>query len=297
MNPVSARKSLPKPWYKTGKIREHDQGLNFAGALDNFSENFSARGEYTKMEEAVHRSCAQLEDVMSVEHDMTDICLHVGKLVITDRIGGVLRPDAVKIVSHTVSTKSVEISTHYCLLQIEWVLSQAQKHNSGNSTPVSSKSFSAPVESFCNPCSLLPLMDFFAPVQKYRNYTGASTDFPSWEEWQILCQQYFLAVDPLAHVLSRDSFQARVAQSYRNIYCGYHVPASTKALVLAVCFTATLSLQSLQCQRDLGDSKADLVERFKTAAEAQLQKAKVLSTSDLETTQAAVIYMVRFPLG
>ena len=119
-----------------------------------------------------------------------------------------------------------------------------------------------------------------------------TTDLPTWNEWQLLCDQYFLAVDPLAHLLSRAAFERTAEYVYEGMWQGAPARDSIRALVLAVSFAAVVSLPFLECQRALGAGKTALVERYKSATEAQLRRSKVLKTSNLETIQAAVIYLV-----
>jgi len=65
-----------------------------------------------------------------------------------------------------------------------------------------------------------------------------------------------------------------------------------KAVILAVCFAAAISLPFLRSQISLGVAKSVLVERYKLATEHYLQKSDVLGTLEQEAMQAAIIYLV-----
>ncbi|KAI9722031.1 MAG: hypothetical protein M1812_001991 [Candelaria pacifica] len=116
--------------------------------------------------------------------------------------------------------------------------------------------------------------------------------FPTKHECQYLCRQYFSAVDPFVHLLSKFVFDLTVDTFYDQDLNGILASDQTKALILAVCFAAAVSLPFLQCQRYVGTAKSALVEKYKLATEHYLHRANVLSTSNLETMQAAVIYLV-----
>ncbi len=116
--------------------------------------------------------------------------------------------------------------------------------------------------------------------------------FPPQDECDFLHRQYFAAVDPLAHLLCKRDFDHTVGQVYEST-CHGMVSYSMKALILAVCFAAAISLPFQRSQISLGVAKSVLVERCKLAIEHYLQKPDVLGTLEQEAMQAAIIYLVQ----
>ena len=126
--------------------------------------------------------------------------------------------------------------------------------------------------------------------QEWGNY------FPSRTEIHILYHQYFAAVDPLAHVVHKPSFDQEsysLSASSQNMDSA---PAPFKALLLSICLAAAVSLSPTQSQLELGIAKQnELVAKLKLAAENALVKADYLKTDNLQTLQAFTIYMVPHP--
>ena len=123
--------------------------------------------------------------------------------------------------------------------------------------------------------------------QDWRNY------FPSRNEIHILYHQYFVAVDPLAHLVHKPSFDQEcysLSVSSQNLDL---TPAPFKALLLSMCLAAAVSLSPTQSQLELGIAKQnELVAKLKVAAENALVNVNYLNTDNLQTLQAFTIYMV-----
>ncbi|KAG7007284.1 hypothetical protein G7Y79_00010g027850 [Physcia stellaris] len=105
----------------------------------------------------------------------------------------------------------------------------------------------------------------------------------------ILCQHYFLAVNPMIYLLDENQFNATVIQYFQNPSSASH---STRALISAVCFAAAVSMPFLLVQQKLSIAKKVLVERLKHATEQSLQTVDLLNSVSLEVMQAAVIYLL-----
>ena len=117
--------------------------------------------------------------------------------------------------------------------------------------------------------------------------------FPSRNEIHILYHQYFVAVDPLAHLIHKPSFDQEcysLSVSSQNMDL---TPAPFKALLLSICLAAAVSLSPTQSQLELGIAKQnELVAKLKVATENALVNANYLKTDNLQTLQAFTIYMV-----
>lgn len=69
-------------------------------------------------------------------------------------------------------------------------------------------------------------------------------------------------------------------------------PASFKALILAICLAAAVSLPPMQAEEELGVRQQTLVGRFKIATEKALIDARFMSSVTMQTLQAFAIYLV-----
>lgn len=76
---------------------------------------------------------------------------------------------------------------------------------------------------------------------------------------------------------------------------GYEPQSSAQAVVFASWFSAAISMDEHVIHRELGFTKANLVDRMKVATELALSKADFLRTTKLQTLQAFVMYMVSRP--
>lgn len=115
-----------------------------------------------------------------------------------------------------------------------------------------------------------------------------SSLLPSENQSKILFRQYFLAVDPLAHILHKPSFRY-----YENcIQRGDHISEQDTALIASVCFAAAVSMVPLQVETQFGVSKQTLVDRLMAIAETALKAAKFMTTSRIKVLQAFTIYLV-----
>lgn len=123
-------------------------------------------------------------------------------------------------------------------------------------------------------------------------HPGAPIQVPSWPRWQILCEWYFIAVDPIAHLLSKCAFELTARYFHESILQRQSTRNSTKALVLAVSFASVASMSPSECRQTLGEEKKLLERYYQVAIEAQLQQADILRTTDPEVIRAAVIYLV-----
>lgn len=69
-------------------------------------------------------------------------------------------------------------------------------------------------------------------------------------------------------------------------------PASFKALLLAMCLAAAVSLPLMRTEEVLGVSQQILVDRLKIATEKALIDANFMSSVTIQTLQAFTIYLV-----
>jgi len=196
-----------------------------------------------------------------------DMCLQIGKLSVTQRIGGVFRPNVVQ--------------------ELEAVLLSKARSCSGSQGTRTDLLLSTPLVAWFK---RLPLANLLNPSDSTASIDGLY--FPTRSECEFLVTQYFIAVDPIAHLLYKPAFEQDLLEMFRGT--SSMVAESTRALILAVCFAAAVSLPLLRTQYSLGIAKAVLVDKLRTATERCLQLGNILGTCDVKMLQAVHIYLVSF---
>lgn len=117
-------------------------------------------------------------------------------------------------------------------------------------------------------------------------------ELPTCEELNLLYYQYWFAVDPLAHIIHKPSFELECRNYMAHGQVIHAAPASFKALILAICLAAAVSLPPMQAEEELGVRQQMLVGRFKIATEKALIDANFMSSVTMQTLQAFIIYLV-----
>ena len=107
-----------------------------------------------------------------------------------------------------------------------------------------------------------------------------------------LIKQYHDAVHFIARVVHWPSFQTHYDRFWANVTAGIEPSGCSQALVFAVMFSATVSMNEKEIAELFSVPKSNLVAGFQTATEAGLAKANFLRTTKLETLQALVIYLI-----
>ncbi|KAL9582156.1 MAG: hypothetical protein Q9212_003464 [Teloschistes hypoglaucus] len=111
-------------------------------------------------------------------------------------------------------------------------------------------------------------------------------------ELDMLYHQYFKAVDPLAHLVHKPTFDRQFCRTMLGQHPSKTATKSFTALVLAMCFAAAVSLTNSQPQVHFQTNKAALVEKLKLATERALAAAQHMKSVKIETMQAFTIYLI-----
>ncbi|PON21908.1 hypothetical protein TGAM01_v209164 [Trichoderma gamsii] len=104
--------------------------------------------------------------------------------------------------------------------------------------------------------------------------------------WKIYLQN----VDPLIRVLHKPTIEQNITDL--SLWEG-SLGSETRALLLAICYSAVSSLSSSQARVEFAFDVQSYITSFRTAVEKALTDAQVLQTHDLRVLQAFVIYLVR----
>lgn len=107
-----------------------------------------------------------------------------------------------------------------------------------------------------------------------------------------LIARYWLAVDPVAKMMHRPTFEKQYEDFWLNVSEGLEPYHSLQALVFATLFSATASMQADDVLTNYRIPQKKLRESFQLGTEMALAKARFLRTNKTQTLQALVMYLV-----
>ncbi|KAK7509007.1 fungal-specific transcription factor domain-containing protein [Phyllosticta citriasiana] len=242
-------------------------GLEGASSEEEFSEAEDERG----LEPTPLALEAAPYDDDGNDDNILDLGVQFGRLRITERIGGFVRPKLAQEL--TEALKEVPelfpdpLEPHPFTKKI---------HPSAYLVP--GPDYLAPSASF-----------FFAPTVRKNSLINS---LPAKSMADTLLKQYWRAVHPVAPAVHRPSFERQYTAFWKDISVGVEPRSSLQALILAAMLSAAVSLSEEAVTNDYGTSKQELVETFKEGTEAALSRANVVRTTKFETLQAFVMYLI-----
>ncbi|KAH9902021.1 hypothetical protein F4778DRAFT_104401 [Xylariomycetidae sp. FL2044] len=215
------------------------------------------------------------EDDADVEDEMIDLGIQIGKMRITERIGGLSRPRISEEISAAISGQ----------------VSPSQPH--------------ARIDDLPDDMADMPVPDFLKPGSQYivpssGLFFGQTGDQPSLMQClpcraaaDRLMRQYFVAVHPVAPVSHRPTLEASYTVFWDEIGAGFEPRPSTQAILFAAMFSGAISMDDSVIYSEIGGfSKANWIASLKLGTETALSKASFLRTTRVETMQAFVMYMI-----
>lgn len=122
---------------------------------------------------------------------------------------------------------------------------------------------------------------------------------PSPSQLTALFYLYQKNVDPMIKILHIPSLRKLVMTASTNIAA---IPSGNyvEALLFAMYYAAITSLTQEECLQNFHDSRNSLLARYRSGTESALSNADLLSTKEIGTVQALVIFLVsmfRRPAG
>ena len=110
----------------------------------------------------------------------------------------------------------------------------------------------------------------------------------------VLFHQYHRNVDPMIKILHIPSLRKLVMSASANIDA---VPSGNyvEALLFAMYYAAVTSLTQEECLHHFHDGRNSLLARYRSGTESALSNADLLSTKEIGTLQALVIFLVSLP--
>lgn len=103
--------------------------------------------------------------------------------------------------------------------------------------------------------------------------------------WRVFDYQ----VDPVIRMLHKPTFERYVIKAKDNIA---EISKPLESLMFSVYFASITSMTEKQCRAEVGEERNMLVGKYRLAVQQSLARADVLSTHNLVTLQALVIFLV-----
>ncbi|KAH6637584.1 hypothetical protein C7974DRAFT_422587 [Boeremia exigua] len=221
--------------------------------------------KYLISSEFTREDAAYYEDEED-DDNIVDLGIALGKVRITERIGGLVRPrfsdelgQALKVLP-----KTEQESNTFDTGAVDWMMP--------------SNDYVAPSSSF-----------FFTPGAER---TTLMNYLPAKVLVDKLMAHYWQAVHTVARTVHRPSFERRYEKFWESVSSGIEPRTSFQAVVFAALLSSVVSMSNNQVTSEFGVDKQGLVDNFREATEAALSRANLLSTTKLETLQAFVMYLI-----
>ncbi|KAI8939592.1 hypothetical protein NX059_003356 [Plenodomus lindquistii] len=202
------------------------------------------------------------------DDDVVDLGFAMGKVRITERIGGLVRPKFPEEIAQT--------------------LKELPKAEPSTRRPLFDQ----------NPANwMAPGRDYVAPSSSFFFSSGLekttlSSHLPSKPLVDILVAHYWIAVHLIAKCVHRPTFERHYGKFWADISAGVEPRNSFQAMLFAVLLSAVVSMPEEKVLAEFGVDKQSLVDNFREGTEAALSRANVLRTTKLETLQAFVMYLI-----
>ncbi|KUI61624.1 hypothetical protein VP1G_08802 [Cytospora mali] len=223
--------------------------------------------------------------------DIMDLGVQVGKMRLTEKIGGLNRPRISEEIQTGLSSGIPQAGAGLFppgLIPSGMAPeppSQPGPFSDSNGSDQSIPDYLRPGASYIPPTSGV----FFGQVVQSPSLL---TFLPTKPAGDHLLEHYFEAVHPIARCIHRSSFEAQYESFWEEAAAGYEPRASVQAVVFAAWFSAAVAMDESDINREFGLTKANLIENMKIGTEVALSKANFLRTTRVETVQAFVMYMI-----
>ena len=203
--------------------------------------------------------------------DLLDLGIQVGKMRMTERIGGFVRPRVAEELEAALRSPSQTPS-------------EASQH--------SLRAQNAP--------HLMPGATYIAPSPGF--FFGQTIHvpqlrqhLPSRQAADKLVEAYFLAVHPVAKLLHKPSFEALYWSFWQQESQGVEPPSSAQAIIFSAMFSGLVSMEDAAVSSIFAVHKDRFLANIKEGTEAALSRANFLRTTKIDTLLAFVMFLVSPP--
>ncbi|KAJ4340988.1 hypothetical protein N0V87_002026 [Didymella glomerata] len=202
------------------------------------------------------------------DDDIVDLGIALGKVRITERIGGLVRPkfsDELGQALRELPKREPQDPASSLISAVDWMMPSSE--------------YVAPSSSF-----------FFTPGAEK---TTLMNYLPAKVLVDRLIAHYWQAVHVIARTVHRPSFERHYDRFWKSVASGIEPRNSFQAVVFAALLSSVVSMSNEKVLAEFGVDKQALVDNFREATEAALSRANLLRTTKLETLQAFVMYLAR----
>lgn len=206
----------------------------------------------------------------------------MGKMRISERIGGWIRPKLVEELNDTLEDVKAGKSKHSTSPAI---VDHRDLRPGGPRLQASPKSYIGP-----GPDYIAPASSFFFPGT---NMSTSLIDYlPSKSAADQLIAQYWHGVHYLCRIVHRPTFEAQYTLFWGQIATGSEPVPAVQGIIFAAMFSAAVSMSNEQVMQRFGTSRNALVDSLRSGTEQALAKANFLRTTKVDTMQAFVMYLI-----
>ncbi|KAJ9607207.1 hypothetical protein H2200_008279 [Cladophialophora chaetospira] len=205
--------------------------------------------------------------------DILDLGVKIGKMRLTERLGGFFRPRISEEMDLQLSEAANDRRT------------PDERVSAIPQLPDHTGDFLAPGSSYIAPGSGF----LFGDVGSKRSLLNF---LPAKEAADILVRNYFERVHFVARVVHWPSFQLHYDNFWTSVLAGLEPPAWQQSIVLAILFSAVASMPEQDVTAIFARPKQTILGNFQTGTEVALSKAQFLRATKLETLQALLVYLI-----
>ncbi|KAF1830549.1 hypothetical protein BDW02DRAFT_507333 [Decorospora gaudefroyi] len=223
------------------------------------------RPTYLVTEDAAYYEPGIQED--DVNDDIVDLGFAMGRVRITERIGGLVRPRF-----------SDELAQSLSELPQRKITTQHTIGRDGASWLAPSKDYLAPSSNFV----------FAWGVES----TSPKNHLPAQPVVDKLVAHYWKNVHVIARTVHRPSFERQYQNFWIRINTGMEPRTSFQAVLFAALLGSVVSMSEDTVRTEFCIEKQSFVDKLREGTEAALGRANFLRTTKLETLQAFVMYLI-----
>ncbi|KAL1800193.1 hypothetical protein ACET3X_000535 [Alternaria dauci] len=206
-------------------------------------------------------------DDVNLNEDIDDLGFRMGKIRITERIGGLVRPRFSEELTRALNQLPDSQYSHQFTIEddaADW---------------------------------LAPTQDYVAPSSNFMlasgiNQTCLEAHLPARVVVDELLAHYWDFVHIVARTVHRPSFERQYQNFWIRVNMGTEPRSTFQAVLFAALLSAVVSMTEDQVRVKFGVEKRTMVDSFREATEKALAKANFLRTTKLETLQAFVMYLI-----
>jgi hypothetical protein len=243
------------------------------GGEDSSSDNEAAVPEDEKGLEPTPLAVIDAAYEDDANDDVLDLGIKIGKMRLTERLGGFFRPRLHEEMELTLSEPANDRRT------------ADEKLSEVPQLPDHVSDFLAPGPSYIAPGSGF----LFGDVGSKRSLLNF---LPAKSAADLLVRSYFDNVHYIARVVHWPSFQLHYDNFWTSVLAGLEPPAWQQALVLSILFSAVASMPEQEVTLIFARPQSTILGNFQTGTEVALSKAQFLRATKIETLQALVIYLI-----